>query len=90
MDKEKKQDALTEEEVSIFHQQVNSYKPEAQEYISDLSSNFLEADVYRKIKNDPDAVKQISEKLRGVGLLDKDVDLVMHYFNIPFESHPTV
>lgn len=89
MENENRQKGLTKEEIANFHQRVNGYSPEVQEYIGDLSSFLLEPDVYKTFTSNQDAVKGISDRLTEFGLQEIDKGLVMRYFKLPFEHRPT-
>lgn len=66
-----------------FFERMQSFPPEAQEMISNLSSVFLEPDEYRKFRNDSKRLLGIRTELKGYGMEEKDVDDVMNFFNFP-------
>lgn len=60
--------------------------PDVQDYVSGLSSLFLEADVYKDFKSDVNKVVSLRKTLIGEGLNEEDVATIMDFFS--FSSTP--
>lgn len=65
---------------------MNGFPQQSIEFIAYLSSIFIEPDVYKNHREDPDAVKGIARVLGSHGLPTGDVQLVLTYFEFKTED----
>ncbi len=72
---------LTRKRQQEFFQTVPSLPSEAKDYISDLSSKLLEADLRRQVTSDPLQQQQIADNLTQLGLDPNQLQIVLNYFN---------
>ncbi len=67
-----------------FFETLRGLPPEAQEFLTGLSSHFMEKDVYEKFKARPKKIRGLERTLRHMGLGDDRIPQVMDYFHLPY------
>lgn len=67
-----------------FFETLRGLSPQARDFLTGLSSQFMEADVYKKFKSDPLKIQSLETELRGLELGDEGITQVMDYFNLPY------
>lgn len=74
-----------------FFEIYNAFPQPAQEIVSGLSSMFLELDVYKRFRSDPENIKALETHLKALGVNDIGVDSVVNYFSLrsPVEPMPS-
>ena len=68
-----------------LYRYLDRFPQDAQEFITGLSSSFLEHDIHSSYQEDPDKVSSIAGVLRGFGVGEADIQTVMHFFSLPFK-----
>ncbi len=67
-----------------FFETLRDLPPQAQEFLTGLSSQFMEPDVYRKFKARKRKIVGLERELRRMELDDDKIREVMDFFNLPF------
>lgn len=73
---------LTPEERKLYFKKLNSMPDDTRNYVSQLSSIFLEDDVYEQFKNDPSKIDALKQELASMGMMPEDLKLTLRYFNL--------
>ncbi len=69
-----------------FYLALDSFPEATQNLIASLSTSFLEADVYNEFKNSKGSISSLRKRLKGQGLMQEQVELVLDFFKLPYES----
>ena len=67
-----------------LYKDLDRFPEEAQEFVTGLSSWFLEPDMHRSYRENPEKVESIATELRGFGVGEGDIQTVMDFFSFPF------
>ena len=70
-----------------FYRRQRHFSPDAQAFIADSSSAFMEEDIRLKLKNDPEKVIEFTNKLRSYNLKNNDVWLTLTFFGLPYTAN---
>ncbi len=65
---------------------MGGYSEELRGEISGISSEFLEIDRYKAVRQDPERIRALAEHLWEEGLPQKDTRIIMSYFNLPWNE----
>lgn len=66
--------------------QIQQFPAAARDFVTYLSSLFLEEDIYERHRNNPQAIREIAGVLRGQGVSEDGVLTVLTYFDFRQES----
>lgn len=67
-----------------FFEILRGLPPEAQEFLTGLSSQFMEQDVYERLRTHPKRIRGLARELKRMGLGDDRIPQVMDYFHLPY------
>lgn len=70
-------------DIDQFSEMVNKLPENSKDFISYLSSQFLELDVYNRVKNDPEKVRSIVEQFGVQGVEKNDIADILAHFKLP-------
>lgn len=73
-------------EVNPFFLLLTTLPQQTQEFVADLSNIFLEPDVYKSFRNDPESVEDLRSALDAQRLEGEDIENVFQFFNIPMKG----
>ncbi len=72
-----------EKELSSILRQL---PPESREFVTDLTSIFLERNEYERVRSNPEVISQLHDQLVGAGISEKKIKKIMRYFNLPINN----
>ena len=72
-----------------FYVALDGFPQRTQDFIASLSTSFLEADVYNEFKNSKGSVSSLRKRLKGQGLMQEQVELVLDFFQLPYGKPKT-
>ena len=65
-----------------FFRMLRGFSPEAQEFVTSLSSMFMEPDERQAFRSDPDNITSLVSELKSMGLRGRQVHRVIRFFNL--------
>jgi len=77
---------VEEAEQKIFYENMATFPLKAQEFITDLSSQFIEADVYGEFRENPRNTQDLITELKSLKLEESSIEIVLNFFNLPYEK----
>jgi len=78
-----------------FYKTVNTLPEPVQDFISSLSSSFLEEDVHDRFKKDNGLITKLYSRFERSGVPENDISVIMKHFDLPtlyrdFSNNPAV
>lgn len=73
-----------------FFRMLRGLPPQAQEFVTSLSNDFMEGDEHQAFGSDPAKVAGLGRELKAMGLRGKQVHQVMRFFNLTLPVDPKV